>query len=145
MAEIWHGCSKLLARSLARLLACLLSCKEKKARKKTSFLWLFSHRRQPPSYYISILWNTNPSDPPSLPSYRQANILSSTSSLTSFSPSSPFDVVAKDAVDKMIRRNPQQRISASSLMQHPVFWDAEMQLKFFRFRWTTVGALFSDD
>ena len=72
---------------------------------------------------------------PSVPLFlippRQANILSSTSSLFFFSSSCSFDVVAKDAVESMIHRNPQRRITAARLLQHPVFWDSEMQLRFF--------------
>ena len=31
----------------------------------------------------------------------------------------------------MIARDPQRRITAGRLLQHPTFWDAEMQLRFF--------------
>lgn len=63
--------------------------------------------------------------------HRQANILSSEASLFHFSSSSSFDLIAKDAVERMLERNPQLRITAARLLQHPVFWDAEMQLRFF--------------
>ena len=31
----------------------------------------------------------------------------------------------------MIQGNPQRRITAARLLQHPLFWDAETQLRFF--------------
>ena len=38
--------------------------------------------------------------------------------------------MAKDAVENMIHRNPQRRITAARLLLHPFFWDSEMQLRF---------------
>jgi len=61
---------------------------------------------------------------------RQANILAASSSLKYFSQTS-FDVVAKAAIESMISHDPFHRITASQLMLHPIFWNADRQLKFF--------------
>ncbi|XP_074199576.1 serine/threonine-protein kinase/endoribonuclease IRE1-like [Camelus bactrianus] len=63
---------------------------------------------------------------------RQANILLGAYSLDCLQPEKHEDVIARELIEKMIAKDPQNRPSAKHVLKHPFFWSLEKQLQFFQ-------------